>query len=87
MSANDPKRTSRFGRLNLSQLAGTGFCIGDTDNRTWRSCNGGCDSARGSPQNDLTSHDIHRDATLVFFFFLPVTANCVGFLALLACCT
>jgi hypothetical protein len=41
--------------------------------------------AVGSPQNDLTSHDIHRDATLVFF--LPVTANCVGFLALLACCT
>ena len=44
------------------------------------------------------SHDVHRDATLIFFFFLSivatfvfffvaVTANCVGFLALLACCT
>jgi hypothetical protein len=52
---------------------------------------------RGSPQNDLSSHDVHRDATLVFFFFLsvaatpvfflPVAANGVDFLALLACCT
>ena len=46
-------------------------------------------------QNDLSSHDGHRDATLVFFFlvaatfvfFLAVKTNCVSFLALLACCT
>ena len=44
---------------------------------------------------NLSSHDGHRDAILVFFFsvaatfvfFLAVRANCVSFLASLACCT
>jgi hypothetical protein len=87
--------------VNMKLSCNAGISIGDfravTANHhrqtgAFQTANAG---VHGSPPNDLSSHDGHRDATLVFFFpaaatlafFLSVTATFVGFLALLMCCT